>query len=138
MKAWFFQDNKHVKKVGKKKASHYVGWIDPQGKKRCKSFGPGSKGKTGAMRYKDQITAELMTGTYKTQTSKSWETFMNVYEEKIVSRKNILIGLRCKEACHRKTCRQPLMSFEPLPIALKAGILAMVRASQSADSVTSD
>jgi hypothetical protein len=40
MKAWIYQDDKQVKKHGTKKASWYVGWIDPEGKRRCQSCGP--------------------------------------------------------------------------------------------------
>src|SRR5262249_58357120 len=43
-KAWVYQDDKQVKKVGEAKASWYVGWLDPEGKRRCKSFGRGADG----------------------------------------------------------------------------------------------
>ena len=35
--AWIYQDPKQVAKRGPDTASHYVGWIDPEGKQRCKS-----------------------------------------------------------------------------------------------------
>jgi hypothetical protein len=44
MKAWVFQDPKQVQKKGVEAASWYVGWFDPEGKKRCTSCGPGSDG----------------------------------------------------------------------------------------------
>ncbi len=44
--AWIYQDDKQVKKVGEDAASWYVGWYDPKGKKRCKSCGPGPRGKS--------------------------------------------------------------------------------------------
>jgi hypothetical protein len=44
-KAWIYQDDKQVKKYGDDKASWYVGWIDPAGKRKCKSCGGGKKGK---------------------------------------------------------------------------------------------
>jgi hypothetical protein len=36
MSAWVYQDPKQIKKVGTVRASWYVGWIDPEGKKCCK------------------------------------------------------------------------------------------------------
>jgi hypothetical protein len=41
--AWIYQDYKQVKKHGDA-ASWYVGWLDPEGKRRCKSCGPGEQG----------------------------------------------------------------------------------------------
>ena len=48
--AWVYQDDKQVKKVGAEKASWYVGWLDPEGKRRCKSCSPGTVGKKAAFR----------------------------------------------------------------------------------------
>jgi hypothetical protein len=42
--AWIYQDDKQVKKHGAEAASWYVGWYDPEGKRRCKSCGPGERG----------------------------------------------------------------------------------------------
>src|SRR5262249_13661406 len=71
-KAWVYQDDKQVKKVGKKQASWYVGWLDPEGKRRCKSFGRGSDGKRLADHFKRKVEAELMTGTYQSTNRKTW------------------------------------------------------------------
>jgi integrase len=83
--AWTYQDDKQVKKHGEAKASWYVGWIDPEGKKRCKSCGPGSAGKSAAEKLRKKTEAELLTGTYQSNTKKTWEEFRKEYEAKIVS-----------------------------------------------------
>jgi integrase len=83
--AWTYQDDKQVKKHGAAKASWYVGWIDPAGKKRCKSCGPGSRGKSAAEKLRKKTEAELLTGTYQSNTKKTWEEFRDEYEAKIVS-----------------------------------------------------
>ena len=47
-RAWVYQDDKQVKKVGAARASWYAGWLDPEGHRRCKSCGPGSRGQREA------------------------------------------------------------------------------------------
>jgi integrase len=84
MKAWVYQDDKQVKKHGAEAASWYVGWIDPEGKRRCKSCGPGPKGKAAAEKLKDKRHAELVTGTYQTNTKRTWEEFRKDYEARIL------------------------------------------------------
>jgi hypothetical protein len=74
MSAWVFQDPKQVAKRGADKASWYAGWIDPDGKKRCTSCGPGAKGKQAAEKLADKTHSQLVTGTY---TSASWRRSTN-------------------------------------------------------------
>ena len=57
--AWLYQDPKQVKKVGQEKASWCVGWYDPDGKRRCKSFGRGAEGKRHAFRYKEKVEGHI-------------------------------------------------------------------------------
>jgi integrase len=83
--AWVYQDDKQVKKNGSQAASWYVGWIDPEGKRRCKSCGPGVLGKKKAERLQEKVSAELLTGTYQSAAKKSWLDFRKEYEEKIVA-----------------------------------------------------
>jgi integrase len=85
MKAWIYQDDKQVKKHGKAKASHYVGWIDPEGNRRCKSCGPGKDGHRLAEKLRKKREAELLTGTYQSAQKKTWEEFRKEYEAKVVS-----------------------------------------------------
>ena len=85
MKAWVYQDDKQVKKRGVGKASWYVGWIDPEGKKRCKSCGPGAGGKSIAEKERRRVEAELLTGTYKSAAKKTWADFRQEFETRIVA-----------------------------------------------------
>jgi hypothetical protein len=63
MKAWVYQDPKQVKKHGEEKASWYVGWRDPAGKRCCESCGPGSKGKRLAKKKAEKINASTLLST---------------------------------------------------------------------------
>jgi integrase len=83
-RTWVYQDDKQVKKRGAAKASWYVGWFDPEGKKRAKSCGPGAEGKNAAFKMSKKIGAELVTGTYKSNDRKTWTEFRAEYEEKIL------------------------------------------------------
>jgi hypothetical protein len=40
--AWIFQKIEQVRDLGEAKASWYVGWYEPEGKHKKKSFGPAS------------------------------------------------------------------------------------------------
>src|SRR5205085_1636885 len=77
---WIYQDEHQVKKHGADKAAHYVGWIDPEGKKRCKSCGRGSEGLRNAQKVKAKVEAELLTGTYQSGLNKTWKEFRRQYE----------------------------------------------------------
>src|SRR5437868_15090041 len=81
--AWIYQDEHQVKKHGADKAAHYVGWIDPEGKKRCKSCGRGAEGLRNAQKLKTKVEAELLTGTYQSNVRKTWEQFREEWDEKI-------------------------------------------------------
>src|SRR6266511_3645958 len=82
-KAWISQDDKQVKKHGADKASWYVNWIDPAGKRRCKSCGPGKEGERAAEKYREKVQSQLNTGTYDETARKTWEAFRKEYESKI-------------------------------------------------------
>jgi integrase len=86
MKAWIYQDDKQVKKVGASKASWYVGWLDPEGKRRGKSCGPGPQGKRLAEKEAEKISAALISGTYQDNSKKTWKEFRQEYQEKITTR----------------------------------------------------
>ncbi|MBS0208735.1 MAG: site-specific integrase [Planctomycetes bacterium] len=85
MKAWVSQDSKQVKKRGSDQASWYVGWIDPDGKRRCRGFGPGARGKNAAFKFKEKTEAELLTGTYQTVSRKTWKDFRADYDAKVLN-----------------------------------------------------
>src|SRR4051794_5819913 len=83
MSVWVYQDSHQVAKVGPERASWYVGWLNPEGKRRCKSCGPGDRGKASAEKLAQKVQAELIEGTYKADTKKSWADFQKEYEEKM-------------------------------------------------------
>jgi integrase len=85
MSAWIYQDQHQVEKHGTKQAAWYVGYYDPDGKKRCKSCGAGSFGKIQAEKLRKKIEAELLTGTYKSSSKKIWQDFRAEYEAKVLS-----------------------------------------------------
>ncbi len=85
MKAWVYQDDKQVKKHGAEAASWYAGWIDPDGKRRCKSCGAGPRGKSAAEKHARKVEGQLLAGTYQDNARQSWKQFRQEYEEKIVS-----------------------------------------------------
>jgi integrase len=85
MSAWLYQDDKQLKKVGPERASWYVGWLDPDGKRRCKSFGAGAEGKKLAFRHRRKVEAELLTGTYQNTSKKTWTEFRNQYETAVLT-----------------------------------------------------
>jgi integrase len=61
-----------------------VGWYDPEGRRRSKSFGPGFRGKQHAERHRGKLETELTGGTYASQMRKSWDDFRAEYEAKIL------------------------------------------------------
>lgn len=83
--AWIYQDPKQVKKRGTAAASWYVGWYDPDGKLRCKSYGPGDKGKTAAERHRIILEDQLTKGTYQADARKQWADFRCEFESRIAS-----------------------------------------------------
>jgi integrase len=85
MSAWIYQDQHQVEKHGTKQAAWYVGYYDPEGKKRCKSCGGGAFGKMQADKLRKKIEAELLTGTYKSSAKKTWTEFREQYEAKILA-----------------------------------------------------
>ncbi|MFO0809309.1 MAG: site-specific integrase [Gemmataceae bacterium] len=116
MKAWLFQDHRQVAKVGASAASWYVGWIDPQGKRRSKSFGPGSEGKKLAFRYQKRVAAELLTGTYKAVAKATWAKFRAEYDAKVLD------GMGPQTA---KVVRNSLDQFERLAAPAKVASITV-------------
>jgi len=83
--AWVYQDDKQVAKVGTGTASWYVGWYNPEGKRRCKSMGPGARGKDRAERERRKIESDIMCGRYREEIRATWQTFRQDFERKILS-----------------------------------------------------
>src|SRR5262245_55253580 len=87
MSAWIFQKPEDLQKLGEGGAPHYVGWYEPDGRRRKKSCGPGYHGKKNAERLKRKLEAQLSEGTYQSaaQTKKRWADFRREYEAKVLS-----------------------------------------------------
>jgi integrase len=78
-RAWVHQLKKHVEERGEDKASWNVDWIEPNGKRRRKSCGPGKIGKAAANVLADKIHSELVTGTYAANERLTWDQFYEKY-----------------------------------------------------------
>lgn len=102
-KAWAFQVKSQIEKHGKKKASWYVGWLTPEGKRRRKSCGPGTTGKRLAVKMVETIHAQLIAGTYEDENRQSWSEFRRRYDERV---------LAGKSANSRRSADQSLRTFE--------------------------
>jgi integrase len=111
--AWIYQDPKQLKRYGSERASWYVGWFDPEGKKRCRSCGAGTRGKNSAQKLRDKRQAELIEGTYRKDAKKTWKEFRAEYDARF------LVGM--KPNTRRLTC-ESLKHFEDLikPVKLAA------------------
>ena len=83
-KAWVYQDDKQVKKHGEDKASWYVGWVDPAGKRKGKSCGPGLEGSRNAEKLRKRLEAELSTGTYEDTSRATWAEFRERYADLVL------------------------------------------------------
>jgi integrase len=124
MSTWVYQDQKQVKKHGEAKAAWYVGWIDPDGKKRCKSCGPGRQGKRDAEKLADKTHSQIVTGTYQDATKKTWEEFKAEYETRIAA--NMLPQTR-------RLTMEALAHFERL---IKPGRVATIKTQTLDDYIT--
>jgi integrase len=83
-RAWVYQDDKQVKKHGPERASWYAGWLDPAGRRRCKSCGPGARGRKAAEQHARKVEGQLLAGTYEDNRRKSWKEFRAAYDEKVL------------------------------------------------------
>jgi len=85
-KVWVFRYGRDVAKRGDK-ASWYVGWYDPEGRRKAESCGPGTRGKRLAERRARQIEAALLTGTYEAPTRTTWPELRELYWRRVASQK---------------------------------------------------
>jgi integrase len=83
--AWVYQRPEQVEKLGEDKASWYVGWYDPDGRRCSESCGPGFHGKKKAEKKRRHLEAELMTGTYQKDAKKLWADFRKEYKERVLA-----------------------------------------------------
>lgn len=96
--AWAFQDPKQLKKHGTERAGWYVGFIDPDGRKRCQSCGRGASGQAEAERRAAIIGEQLSRGTFDAPGRQSWDRFRREYESKILPQLEYGTQCRCREA----------------------------------------
>jgi integrase len=85
--AWIYQKTRDVNKHEADAAPSYLGWYEPDGRKKGKKCGTGFHGKKNAEKLKKRIEAELLTGTYEAGRKKSWADFRAEYEAKVVAGK---------------------------------------------------
>jgi integrase len=99
--AWIFQRAEQLRDLGLDGASWYVGWYEPDGRRKSESCGPGEGGKRKAEKRKRRIESELLTGTYQMQTRKLWDDFVKEYQRRVLaglsprSRDEALAALAC-------------------------------------------
>ena len=95
MRAWLFRDTRQKQKLGDK-CPWSVGWFDVDGKKRSKRVGS----KSNAEKYQRQIEGKLAAGTYNANDKKTWKSFREEYDRRILagmpasSREQRLIALK--------------------------------------------
>ena len=113
MKAWIYQDAKQLKKDGVEKAPYFVGWIDPAGKRKCKSCGPGARGKKAAERLARKIEGQLLAGTYEIQSKATWKQFREEHETRTLA----VLAVR-----NREETAHALQQFERIirPVRMQA------------------
>lgn len=83
-KAWIYQKHDDVEKLGEVQAPWLVGWLEPDGRRRSKTTGPGPGGKRTAQRLASKLTSELMTGTYQQKLNVPWDQFVTEYDNRIL------------------------------------------------------
>jgi integrase len=85
-KAWIFQKSVQVGELGVK-APYYVGWYEPDGRRKAQSCGPGFHGKKNAERLCRKLEAELTEGTYQARgrSRKRWDDFRSEYRDRVLA-----------------------------------------------------
>jgi integrase len=86
-RAWVHQRESQIKKHGAK-AAWLVDWIDPQGRRRRQSCGPGAQGKRDAQKLADRIHSELVTGAYEDRSRTTWDEAVTLYQERVLATKD--------------------------------------------------
>jgi len=86
-KAWTFQKSADARSLGEDKAPWYVGWYEPDGRRKAQSCGPGFHGKKNADRLARKLESELIEGTYQARgrSRKRWDEFRTEYDQRVLS-----------------------------------------------------
>lgn len=87
MAAWIKQKANQVAKYGAKKAPWHCVWDEPDGTRRFKSCGPGTKGRRLAQEKADRINSQLTLGTYESDRNEreTWGDFFAKYNETLTA-----------------------------------------------------
>jgi integrase len=86
---WIYQKSAAVKKLGAERAPYYVGYYEPDGRRKGKCCGSGFLGQKKARKLVEKIEAELLTGTYQAGKKKSWDDFRAEYATKVLAGKAV-------------------------------------------------
>jgi integrase len=94
-----------VKKFGEAKSPWYVGFVDPNGKRRAKSCGVGFLAKKTAERMAAKLAGQLLLGEYDSPQKKKWAEFRRDYEKHIAGKapKTIITVETCLDTFERIT-----------------------------------
>lgn len=110
--AWIFQRVEQVAAMGEELAPWYVGWYEPDGRRKKQSCGAGSQGKKTAQRLASKLTAQLMTGTYQQKVTVLWDDFVKEYERRILAGLKPQTRVACGTAlAHFKRLLRPVRVF---------------------------
>jgi hypothetical protein len=110
--AWVFQKLEDVRDRGEDKAPWYVGWYEPDGRRKKKSYGTGFQGKKAAERARAKIENDLMTGAYQIETRKLWDDFVGEYERRVLAGRSVRTRNEAKAAlAHFKQLARPVKVF---------------------------
>jgi integrase len=83
--AWLFQKPEQIAAMGARKAPWYVGWYDPDGRRRKKSFGGGVKGKALAERHKIKLEDDPTHSNSLLRSRKTWVEFCEEYSTRVLA-----------------------------------------------------
>jgi hypothetical protein len=112
-RAWVYQRPEQVREMGDL-APYYVGWIDPGKRRRSKSFGPGERAKRLAEEFREQVSAQLLTGTYNPKSRALWAEFRKEFEKLELPGKSKRTRQEILNSLNHFKCLRPTL-YKPPP-----------------------
>src|SRR5262245_9258374 len=82
--AWVYQKLDDVQALGEDHAPWLVGWREPDGRRKSKTFPAGPRGKKLAEGHRRNVEAQLLTGTYEMKSTVLWDDFVREYTRRIL------------------------------------------------------
>lgn len=139
--AWVYQDSGQVKKHGTAKASWYVGWRDPLGRRHGKSCGPGLDGYEKAHALRQEVSRSLSIGMYSDPSGIEPVTITGISNEEVRRLEGIkviyfveAVGLDRVKIGHTDNLSRRLRTLRGnCPVSLK--VLAVIRGSRQEETV---